>query len=377
MLTALVGVLAYLVITPALPARAATVKIMPLGDSITGSPGCWRALLWNRLVQAGYTGLDFVGTLPPQGCGVSYDGDNEGHGGALVTNVADQNQLPAWLSATNPDIVLMHFGTNDVWSNRPTQTILAAYSKLVDQMRANNPRMKILVAKIIPMSVSSCPECGNRVISLNADIPAWAAAKSTSASPIVVVDHWTAFSTAQNTYDGVHPNASGDQKMSDAWYPPLKSLLDGVTPTGEPTPTITTTPTPTRPPTPTPTPTPTRTPTPTPSGPPTPTPTTSPGGCQATYTVTNSWPGGFQADVTIRNPGPATAPGWTVRWTWPTGQTVSQAWNATVTTTGTSVTAKNASYNATLTAGATTTFGFTGTHTGTNTSPTPVTCTFP
>ncbi|WP_344057100.1 cellulose binding domain-containing protein, partial [Sphaerisporangium rubeum] len=97
----------------------------------------------------------------------------------------------------------------------------------------------------------------------------------------------------------------------------------------------------------------------------------------ATYTVTNSWSGGFQANVTIRNTGPATAPGWTVRWTWPTGQTVSQAWNATVTTTGTSVTAKNASYNATLTAGATTTFGFTGTHTGTNTSPTPVTCTFP
>lgn len=86
-----------------------------------------------------------VGTLPAQGCGVSYDGDNEGHGGFLVTNVANQNQLVGWLSATKPTIVLMHFGTNDVWNNIATNTILAAFTKLVDQMRASNPSMKILV----------------------------------------------------------------------------------------------------------------------------------------------------------------------------------------------------------------------------------------
>ena len=35
----------------ALPATsaAAPVRVMPLGDSITAGPGCWRALLWNRL----------------------------------------------------------------------------------------------------------------------------------------------------------------------------------------------------------------------------------------------------------------------------------------------------------------------------------------
>ncbi|WP_460916309.1 hypothetical protein [Plantactinospora veratri] len=36
-----------------------------------------------------------------------------------MTTVADQNQLPPWLAATRPDVVLMHFGTNDVWSNGP------------------------------------------------------------------------------------------------------------------------------------------------------------------------------------------------------------------------------------------------------------------
>ena len=82
----------------------AQVRVMPLGDSITGSPGCWRALLWNAVQASGLTNIDFVGTLPPQGCGIAYDGDNEGHGGILGTDIADQNLLPAWLAATRPDV---------------------------------------------------------------------------------------------------------------------------------------------------------------------------------------------------------------------------------------------------------------------------------
>jgi lysophospholipase L1-like esterase len=198
---------------------------MPLGDSITGSPGCWRALLWQQLQQAGHTEVDFVGTLPAQGCGFTYDGDNEGHGGYLATNVASQNLLPGWLAATDPDVVLMHFGTNDVWSNLPPATILAAFTTLVAQMRAANPAMKIMVAQILPMNPASCPECAQRVIDLNAAIPAWAAATTTTASPVTVVDQWTGFSTATDTGDGVHPNDSGNVKIANRWYPALTAAL--------------------------------------------------------------------------------------------------------------------------------------------------------
>src|SRR6266481_5717606 len=108
----------------ATPARAAAIKIMPLGDSITGSPGCWRALLWNRLQSAGYTNIDFVGTLNNMNdCGTPFDGDNDGHGGYLATNIANQNQLPPWLAATNPDVVMLQLGTNDVWNNIAPATI--------------------------------------------------------------------------------------------------------------------------------------------------------------------------------------------------------------------------------------------------------------
>jgi mannan endo-1,4-beta-mannosidase len=212
-------------------AAAAPTRIMALGDSITGSPGCWRALLWQHLQETGHPDVDFVGTLPPQGCGFTYDGENEGHGGFLATGIVRDNQLPGWLSSTHPDIVLMHLGTNDVWNNIPASTILDAYTTLLGQMRAANPATKLIVARIIPMNPANCAACGQRVVDLNAAIPAWAQAHSTAASPITVVDQWTGFDTAADTTDGVHPNSTtGIRKMESRWYPALVAALSPATP---------------------------------------------------------------------------------------------------------------------------------------------------
>mgnify|MGYP001594793086 CR=1 FL=1 len=205
------------------PVQAASVKIMPLGDSITGSPGCWRSVLWNRLQSAGCTAIDFVGSQTGPACPQAYDEGGEGHGGFLVTDVANNNLLPAWLAAANPDIVLMHFGTNDCWNGVSVADILAAYTRLVRQMRNNNPRMKILVAQILPMSPVHAAAC---VVALNAAIPAWAADLSTTKSPITVVDQWTGFNSAitptGDTLDGVHPNdTTGTRKVADRWYAAL------------------------------------------------------------------------------------------------------------------------------------------------------------
>ncbi|GIH04682.1 hypothetical protein Rhe02_27490 [Rhizocola hellebori] len=349
---ALIAALVYVVVSPTLPAQAAAVRIMPLGDSITGSPGCWRALLWNRLQNSGQTNIDFVGTLPPQGCGVAYDGDNEGHGGFLATNIANQNQLVGWLSGTRPDVVIMHLGTNDVWSNIAPATILAAFSRLVDQMRASNPAMRILVAKIIPMGTSQCTPCGQRVVDFNNAIPSWAAGKTTTQSPITVVDQWTGFNTTTDTTDGVHPNAAGDQKISDRWFSPLVSAIGGVPPT---------------PPTAGPTSSPTVSPSPSPS---TPNPI-PPLRCRAVYQVVNQWQGGFQAEVTVTNITTATQmTSWSLSFNFANGQTITQIWSASYTQTGATVIARNVNYNGSLAPGASTKFGFLANWNGTNSVPT-------
>ncbi len=124
--------------------------------------------------------------------------------------------------------------------------------------------------------------------------------------------------------------------------------------------------------------TPTATPTRTPTATPTRTPTATPGAtgtpssgatCAVTYTVTNQWPGGFGANVTITNTGTTTINAWTLNWTFPNGQSITQLWNASYTQTGSQVSATNLSYNGTLAPGSNTAFGFNGTWNGSNTNP--------
>ncbi|MEV8439973.1 cellulose binding domain-containing protein [Actinosynnema sp. NPDC051121] len=100
--------------------------------------------------------------------------------------------------------------------------------------------------------------------------------------------------------------------------------------------------------------------------------TTTPGSgpsCTAAYTVVNQWGGGFQAEVRVAA-GSTPISGWTVTWAWANGQTVTQQWSATITSSGPNVTAVNVGYNGNLGAGAATTFGFIASVNGANTPPT-------
>jgi hypothetical protein len=96
------------------------------------------------------------------------------------------------------------------------------------------------------------------------------------------------------------------------------------------------------------------------------------GACTATYSVVNSWSGGYQGQFTV-TAGSSGLSGWKVGWTFPGSQQISQMWNASYTQSGASVTATSMSYNGTLAAGASTTFGFIAT--GSNAAPGSITCT--
>ncbi len=93
------------------------------------------------------------------------------------------------------------------------------------------------------------------------------------------------------------------------------------------------------------------------------------GGCRIDYTVTASWPGGFGASVTVNNLGDAIN-GWKLAWSFAAGQTITQLWNGSYTQSGGQVSVTNASYNASVGSGASTSFGFNGSWTGSNPDPT-------
>jgi hypothetical protein len=99
-----------------------------------------------------------------------------------------------------------------------------------------------------------------------------------------------------------------------------------------------------------------------------------PGACTATYAQAGSWGSGYQGTVTVRNGGSAAINGWTVRMTMPSGQSVTQLWNGTLSGSSGTVTVTNAAYNGSVGAGGTTSFGFIANGSGTA-APSALTCT--
>ena len=68
-------------------------------------------------------------------------------------------------------------------------------------------------------------------------------------------------------------------------------------------------------------------------------------GCQVVYTNASQWGGGFVANVSVTNLGDPIN-GWNLRWTFPSGQQVTNSWNATISPSSGTVTATNVSHNA-------------------------------
>ncbi len=232
----------------------ATVRILPLGDSMTkgstqtpaeASHPTYRYWLWQQLQGRD---ADFVGSWTAPNFAYDFDQDNEGHGGymtgGILNGVADdpgQGKLSIWLAKYQFDVALVMLGTNDVLNGVPTAESARNLEAIIAQLRARNQNAVILLAKIPPTSI---PRPG--IEALNAAIPGVAARTSTSQSPVVVVDMYTGYDgVADNQAPlGIHPAESGEKKIAARWYAALQPYL-GAGPTPSPTPTPVPTPSPT------------------------------------------------------------------------------------------------------------------------------------
>jgi lysophospholipase L1-like esterase len=212
-------------------------KVMLLGDSITGTT-CYPQLLSKQLMDGGHTNFELIGTVTNnQSCGAT-PVKTEGHGGYGVTYLPSSStrtcskssgcgsyaELQTW-TAENPEIVLMHYGTNDVWDGQPPTSILAAYLSVIAEFRAQNQSVIFFVSKIIGLSPSGCSNCLTGAGALATAVSdSWASANSTATSPIYIIDHYGCgfdpTSTA-DAADGVHPTPAGAAKMATVSYQAL------------------------------------------------------------------------------------------------------------------------------------------------------------
>jgi lysophospholipase L1-like esterase len=207
------------------------VRVMPLGDSITEGtqvPGGYRIGLWQRLAAGRYT-IDFVGSQF-NGPGNLGDHDHEGHPGWRIDQI-DAN-IAGWARTYNPRSVLLHIGTNDLLQNYNVSSAPQRLSTLIDHITTAVPNADVFVATIIPLS-NSGQESAARTF--NAAIPGIVQSKVNAGKHLHLVDMHAKLTTA-DLVDGIHPTATGYDKMAAAWYAALQTVSGSIGQRGGPSP---------------------------------------------------------------------------------------------------------------------------------------------
>jgi len=239
------------------------VRIMPLGDSITAGllmdgTGTeipvdqwvgYRRKLYNDLVALYQTkfGINLVGTVANLGANASpplADRDNEGHDGWTDDEILNGTSNPTkqltcfvsncnitgWLDSAQPDIVLLHIGTNGINSPGGTSpTDVEGILNAIDAWEtANSSPVTVFLARIIG---SPDPTTNTNVTTFNSNVEVMALARIASGDKIVIVNQQTGanlvYSTDDNLTDvGVgtdpyHPTQAGYNKMADKWIADL------------------------------------------------------------------------------------------------------------------------------------------------------------
>lgn len=228
-----------------LPAQAAaqTVSIMPMGDSITqgvrGECGYRRALS-QALSKNPQCNVSFVGSR-------SGSGDNSN----VATSVCDAQNTPhestpgiradQLLSSINsrlnnhqPDVVLLHAGSNDTFQNQDVNETLGEVGEMLDRVHVRRPNTKVVVANVIPWSEESPDPIfyapfnnSNRDMladtkQLSNGIEDLVSARAAEGSAVEMANVNKDFDSDLMTIDGVHPNPVGEahiaNKMINALY---------------------------------------------------------------------------------------------------------------------------------------------------------------
>lgn len=194
-------------------------KIMWLGDSILAGRGAnSRYLLWNKLRDAGYRNIDFVGNNTEKYYEGDFDDDNETYGGKKTHQVRDR--AADAIAQHQPDIAIIHLGTNDRWEDPPDEATNTAQEigQIIDRLRQHNPAVKVFVFKFTHVDRKWQRE-------LAAAIDAMAAEKTTAQSPVRALDLITPWDANTDTYDGTHPNRSGQEKIADILFEAIAPSL--------------------------------------------------------------------------------------------------------------------------------------------------------
>jgi lysophospholipase L1-like esterase len=190
------------------------------------------------LTAAGY-GVDFVGSvtdnpgsLPPNAI------NQEGHCGYMITSgtTADgvarggiADNIGTWLgpNGSDPSIILLMIGTNDIAGGYETSTAPDRLSGLISMISNRTtglkPNAQLIVAEIVPTENTST----NAQIEIyNAGVASVVAGHRALGENVSLVDMYSALNYSTDiSSDGIHPNLSGYNKMAEVWFGGIQAAI--------------------------------------------------------------------------------------------------------------------------------------------------------
>jgi acyl-CoA thioesterase I len=208
-----------------LQASAVTIRIQPLGDSITvggGNPPpaiSYRYPLFKLLTNASMD-FEYVGSLtdyssyPPVN-GRTMSQNHDGHWGFEIQDI--NAGLSGWMNGYMPDFSIILLGTNDITVGESVAQGKSEMSTTIDLLRAKNPRIVIFLGLLY--------QSGSQFAAYNAEYVNLANTRSTKDSPIIPVGPPPGWNNAACTVDGTHPNAAGADLLAATFFAAIKPYL--------------------------------------------------------------------------------------------------------------------------------------------------------
>jgi lysophospholipase L1-like esterase len=229
-----------------------TLKILPLGNSLTKGTFCtngsvsscislpdgetigYRYALFNTLNTAGYD-FNFVGN-EIAGYSVFPDYNHAGYTGITSANLAiklndNSNYL---MNSTQPDIVLLEIGTNDVYSGQTSiEGVRSILNEIGEYETTSGKPVLVFLSKIIRFAQGTYHE--NLVNTFNVNLQALYNQRKTAGDLIEWVDIGVnlvnKIEPLGDMMDELHPNQVGYDKMAQLWFQAIDNYNSAPVPT--------------------------------------------------------------------------------------------------------------------------------------------------
>lgn len=215
-----------------------TTRVMAVGDSITagvGSPatGGYRVPLFTAMAARGWNFTTAGANVgPPQAPLQVLNPYTQsrwaGAGGWSMNDImaVDSKRntsgvgIESWIKDADPDVILLHIGTNDVIGDWDTEPKLRAdFTALMDRIFAAKPTVRVLAAT--PLQFPGARDNAS-IAALGRIIPEEAAARNARGQRVDVVPMQDALPDRSYYSDAVHPSRLGYETMAALW---MKALI--------------------------------------------------------------------------------------------------------------------------------------------------------